>query len=106
MSSLNDLNSILLEGRLKDEPKLSYSPHGTPICQFSIESRRCYKVDDEYQKRIHTFDIVVVSQLAERCMEYLHKDKGVRVVGRLESDEGNITIQAEHVEFIPEKKKG
>ena len=105
---MNDLNSVLIEGRVKGEPKLSYSSHGTPICHFSIKSKRCHRVDDKYQEKVHTFDVVVVSQLAERCMEYLRKDKGIRIVGRLESDEDSIItiIQAEHVEFKPEPKKG
>lgn len=107
---LNDLNSILIEGKLKDDPQFSYDPHGALSCYFSIVSNRRHKVDDEYQTIPQTFDIVVFSEMADACRENLRKDRGVRVVGRLESNEDDgaihVFIHAEHVEFKPETKKG
>lgn len=107
---LNDLNSILIEGKLKDDPQFSYSPKGISICYFSIVSKRSHKVDCKYEEILYISDIVVFAEMADACRENLRKDRSVRVVGRLESNEDDgaihVFIHAEHVEFKPEVKKG
>ncbi len=110
---MNNLNSILVEGNLTRDPELSYTPKGTAVCKFSVGCNRYYKQDDEVQQEVSFFDITVWGRQAEVCSEYLHKGRGVRVVGRLKQDrwqdpEGNnrskVQIIAEHVEFKPKPK--
>jgi single-strand DNA-binding protein len=110
---MNNLNSILIEGNLTKDPKLSETPKGTAVCMFSLASNRYYKQDDEPQNEVSFFDVEVWAKLATTCAEYLSKGRGVRVVGRLKQDrwndrEGNprsrIKIVAEHVEFKPDFK--
>lgn len=111
--SMNNLNSILLEGNLTRDPELSYTPSGTAVCRFSIAVNRSYKLNEEYQDEVSFFDIEIWSRQAEVCAEYLKKGRGVRVVGRLKQDrwtdsDGNtrskVKIVGEHVEFKPERK--
>ena len=108
---MNDLNSILVEGNLTRDPVLSTTPTGTPVCNFSMGSHHLYKKETEQLKETSFFDVEVWSRLAENCAEYLHKGRGVRVVGRLKQDrwkdgEGRprsrVKIVAEHVEFRPQ----
>lgn len=111
---MNNLNSILLEGVLSRDPHLSYEPSepgGIPVCRFTLKVRR---VSVKKTEEISYFDVQVENRLAEVCQEYLKKDRGVRVVGRLKQDhwiddEGvdkfEAFIQAEHVEFKPVRKQ-
>ena len=110
---MNSLNSIIVEGNLTKDPQLSRTPKGTPVCGFSLASNRYYKQENEFQKEVSFFDVEAWSRLAESCGEYLHRGRGVRVVGRLKQDrwqdaEGKprsrTKIVAEHVEFKPEFK--
>ena len=110
---MNNLNSIILEGNLTADPELNYTPKGTPVGSFRIASNRYFKVDGERREEVAFLDIEVWSRLAETCSEYLHKGRGVRVVGRLKQDrwvdpDGNrqsrVKIVGEHVEFRPMKK--
>ena len=107
---MNNLNSILLEGNLTNDPVYNLSPKGTPICTFSIASNRYYKKDEETVKDVDFFDIETWSKLADNCNNYLTKGRGVRVIGRLKQDRWinnngdnryKIKIVAEHVEFKP-----
>ena len=111
---MNNLNSILIEGNLTRDPKLSETPKGTAVCNFSLASNRYYKQDGDAQNEVSFFDVEVWAKLAQTCAEHLAKGRGVRVVGRLKQDrwndkEGNpasrVKIVAEHVEFKPEFKK-
>ncbi len=109
---MNNLNSILLEGKLDADPELKNAPNGHPICTFTVACSRYYKKGDDMEEEISYFDVRVYDRLAEVCKEYLSKGRGVRVVGRLAQEhlqlEGGrqqtVTfIAAEHVEFRPLK---
>jgi single-strand DNA-binding protein len=106
---MNSLNSVLLEGTLAGEPGFSYSSDGIAHCSFCLKVNYTdlkTKVKETYFFNINTF-----TRLAEVCGEYLHKGRGVRVIGRLvqstivdsESgvDHARVYIHAEHVEFKP-----
>ena len=96
------------------DTELSYTPKGTAVCKFSVACNRFFKQEEEMQKEVSYFDVSTWARLAEVCVEYLKKGRGVRVVGRLRQDrwtdpEGKlrsrIEIVAEHVEFKPNFKK-
>ena len=109
---MNDLNSVLLEGKLTRDPDLSVTDKGTPVCTLVVVSNRSYKIDELQQKDVSCFEIQVSGKLATMCGYYLKKGRGVRVVGRLKQDRGldidgneslHVLIVAEHVEFQPQK---
>jgi len=109
---MNDLNSILIEGRLTADPTTSYTSKGTALCTFSIAINRFYRQDQEIKEETSFLDIEAWGRLAENCGEYLHIGRGVRIVGRLRQDRwdsagqirSKIVAVAEHVEFKPETK--
>ncbi|OQY36668.1 MAG: hypothetical protein B6226_06210 [Candidatus Cloacimonetes bacterium 4572_65] len=107
---MNSLNSILLEGNLVGEPVESRTKNDVMVCSFSIMANRSYKKEKDLVQEESYFPIVVYSTIAEACLNNLHKDRGVRVVGRLKQDRwldkndnkhSQIKIIAEHVEFKP-----
>ena len=100
---MNNLNSVLIEGELIDDPKTSFSEENTPVCIFSIATTRTFKRDDELHQEVSHFQIRAYSRIASTCSEYLRKGRGVRVVGRLKQDGEKIYIVAEHVEFKTQK---
>ena len=110
---MTDLNSVLLEGRLTQDPELTYTPKGQSICRFSIASNRYRKDSGEWEKTTNYFVIETWGTLADVCFEHLHKGRGVRTVGHLKQSQwkqngvnhNRIIIVAEHVEFKPEVKK-
>jgi single-strand DNA-binding protein len=105
---MNNLNSILIEGKVSSEIELSYTPQGTAVCTFSLASDRFQKTGETTEKETSIFPIETRLRLAEICAKYLKKGRGVRVVGRLKQEtvEGvsRVWIVAEHVEFRPETK--
>jgi single-strand DNA-binding protein len=111
---MNNLNSILLEGVLKEDPLYRVTPKGTPVCTFSIASNRYSRIDGNLQEEVSFFNIEAWSKLADMCNEKGHKGRGLRVVGRLKEDRwtdhdrkqhSKVVIVAEHVEFRPEVKE-
>ncbi|MDR1240179.1 MAG: single-stranded DNA-binding protein [Treponema sp.] len=111
---MNNLNSILIEGNMVRDPLFRSTPKGTPLCTFSLASNRFFKQDSGLEKEVSFFEVETWSHLAERCYNFGHKGRGVRVVGRLKQDRWNgpdgkqrsrISIVAEHVEFRPDFKK-
>jgi single-strand DNA-binding protein len=111
---MNNLNSILLEGNLVNDPVFRRTEKGTSLCTFSIATNRFFKQDSGLEKEVGFFDVETWARLAESCHSQGHKGRGVRVVGRLKQDRwtgtdgkphSKISIVAEHVEFRPEFNK-
>ncbi len=112
---MNNLNSVLLEGNLvRDPEKVLVGSNGSVMGKFSIAVNRYYKkANADAVEEVMYIGVQVWGGLAEGCLNYLKKGRGVRVVGRLrqerwEDKEGGkrekIIVVAEHVEFKPESK--
>jgi len=110
---MNNLNSVLLEGNLvRDPEKVLVGENGSIMARFSIAVNRYFKnAKAETVEEVMFIAIQVWGGLAEGCLNYLQKGRGVRVVGRLRQERwadkegGNkerILVVAEHVEFKPD----
>jgi single-strand DNA-binding protein len=108
---MNNLNSILIEGNLVNEPVLKTTVKGTMVCTFSIASNRFFKRENSVAQEVCCFDIETWARLAETCGMEGHKGRAVRVVGRLKQERWNdaagqehakVLIVAEHVEWRKE----
>jgi len=113
---LNNLNSILVEGNLKDDADVKIVDQHIEA-RFTIISRRYYreipneeqseeeldeKADDVKLEKNYV-PVLAEGKSAEYCDKRGKKGKGVRVVGRLQYPENGVAILvAEHVEFRPE----
>jgi len=105
MPGSNDLNSILLEGKLAADPECRTDGERTEVCTFEVESRRAVKkTEGHFSNEVCFFNIQTAGRLAEVCGEYLKAGRVVRVVGRLKQEQTGarqVVIIAEHVEFKP-----
>ena len=109
---MNELNSVLIEGTLLDEPKrilLAETEESVRLVKFDIASNRYY-MDRKGEKAKETVFISVQcwGELGEKCISILKKGMKVRTVGRLRlcrwvSNDGStrrtIEIVANHLEF-------
>jgi single-strand DNA-binding protein len=105
---MENLNSILIEGILVDNPELTEEKK--KFCLFTIAS----KSECEKHKAETIIDIVAYGEMAVSCQRIGREGRGVRVVGKLKQRNKQSNdptpphyIEAEHVEFKPEfKAKG
>ena len=106
---------VVIEGNLvRDPEKVLVGSNGSVMGKFSLAVNRYYKkANAESVEEVMYIGVQVWGGLAEGCLNYLKKGRGVRVVGRLrqerwEDKEGGnrekIIVVAEHVEFKPEGK--
>ena len=84
----NDLNSVLIEGTLLDDPKECKGDS----CSFKIESLR------HTEERL-VITIVAYAKLAKTLLKIGKKGRKARCVGRITERKGNIRIVADHIEF-------
>lgn len=110
---MNDLNTVLIEGRLVKAPELR-TINNNLMSRFTIACARFYYDKDKNWIQDTSFlQIEVWGAAAQVCYEVLKKGRAVRVVGRIrqrlwkdnqEKYRESICIIAEHIEFKPEKK--
>jgi len=111
---MNDLNSVLIEGKITGKPTRRTTPAGTAVCTFDLGSDRFYRngPEDAFVKETNTFSILAKGKLADVCMNSCVPGLRVRVVGFLtqfhingKPERMTARIVAEHVEFRPETAK-
>ena len=108
---MNQLNSLILEGKLVRDAQLIEPIDGFKICKFSLAVNRWFKnKNNEGVEEVSFFDVEVYGKTAEFCKSRGQKGRDVRVVGRLKQDTwkdengktmSRIFIVAEHIEFKP-----
>ena len=107
---MNQLNSIIIEGNLAQEPELTKTPSGMEVCNLPIAVNRFHKNSNgEEINEVSFFDIQGHGKLAE-VLSQTKKGQGIRIVGRLKQErwqdqEGKfnskVRVIAEHAEIRP-----
>ena len=104
----NDLNRVVLVGRMVRDPELRHTPAGAAVCSFSLANGRSYTQGSEKKEQTSYFDIVAWSKLGELIAEYCKKGAQIAVEGRLQQrtwndSEGNrkskIEVVADNIQF-------
>ena len=80
----NDLNRVVLLGRLTRDPELRQTGAGTAYCRFSVANNRNYTTNNERREEVSYFNCVAWSRLAEIINQYCRKGKQVALEGRLQ----------------------
>lgn len=104
----NDINRVIIVGRLTRDAELKYSPGGLPICKFSIASNTRKKSGESWVDEAHFFDVIYFGKGGEAITQYLTKGKQIAVDGSLrqnrwESDgqkHSRVEINAENVQLL------
>lgn len=105
---MNDLNSVLLVGRLTKDMELSYTSGGAAIGKFSLAVNRSRKNENEWTEEVSYFEIKCFGKTAENLKPYLIKGKQVGVIGYLKQDRwkkdgqkfSKITVGAEMIQLL------
>lgn len=80
---MNDLNSVVLIGRLTRDSELKYTNGGTAVSKFAIACNKRRKDGDQWNDEASFFDIVLWGKSAEGLNQYLTKGKQVAIEGEL-----------------------
>lgn len=82
------INNVELLGWLGADPELRMLANGTPLCRFSIATRRYGSQDDTGRREFPTEWVTVEAwdKLAELCNSYLHKGSRVLITGNLRTE--------------------
>ena len=81
---MKGLNKAQIIGNLGANPKLSYTPNGTPRCAFSVAVNEKRKDQTgEWRDQVEWIHVVAWGKLAEICGQYLSKGSGVFVEGKM-----------------------
>lgn len=107
---MSSLNTVMLIGRLGNDPELHYSQNGTPVLTMSIATDDSY-TDQQGSRHEQTewHKIVCFRRVAENCAQYLSKGSLVFVDGSLttrkwEAEDGtdrySTEVRARSVKFL------
>lgn len=79
----NDINQVILVGRLTRDAELRYSSGGMAVCKFSVAVNRRKRSGEQWVDEANFFDIAYFGKAAEAVNQYLQKGKQVAVQGEL-----------------------
>ena len=100
------MNSVILIGRLTQDPQASTLDSGHSYCRFSIAVNRRYSRNGENQADF--INIITWDALAQNCVKYLVKGSQVAVQGSIQTGSyerdgvrrTTFDIRADQVEFL------
>ena len=103
-----DLNRVILLGRLTRDSELQYTNSGYPVCKMSIAVNRRVKKGDSYEDEGNFFDLVLWGKRGESLNQYLVKGQQIAVEGQLKQDrweqDGNkrsrVVIELSNVQLV------
>jgi single-strand DNA-binding protein len=108
-----DLNSVILVGRLTKDAELKYLTSGTAVMKFSLAVNRSQKTDSGWTDKASFFDVEYFGKGAEAVNQYMTKGKQVGVKGTLEQQtwekdgekRSKVVIKADSVQLLGGEKQ-
>ena len=109
-----DINHVVLVGRLTRDAQLKFTNSGLAICTFAIAVNRRVKQGDKWTDEAHFFDITLFGKLGEALSQYLLKGQQVAVEAELRQDRweqdgqkrSKVVIIANALQLIGGKREG
>lgn len=99
----NDVNVVVLIGRLTRDCELKFTTNGTAIGRLSIAVNRLKRSGDQREEEVSYFDVTVWGRQAEALSPYLLKGRQVCINGELRQSrweqEGQSRSKVEVVAF-------
>ena len=102
---MNDLNKVILIGRLAKEPEIKSLPSGNLVCNLVVVTDTSWKKDDKRQVKPEWHKVVTFDQdLIEFCRKYIHVGYTLVIEGQLTyrkitSPDSTVTKQAKLCEI-------
>lgn len=111
MATINDLNSVLIEGNVVNiiSDSNGYAGSITENTIVFIETRRTYKLDDELITENYQFEIQANGKQADFVNAYIKRHDKMRVIGQLRQmprGDHHAYVMAEHIECPAARKIG
>lgn len=82
----NDINVVVLVGRLTRDCEVKATANGFSVCRFSVAVNRRKKSGDSWTDEPNYFDVVLMGKSADTLKAYLTKGRQVSVQGELRQD--------------------
>lgn len=103
-----DINRVILIGRLTRDNELSYTQSGTALSKMSIAVNRRKKSGDQWIEEASFFDITLWGKRGEALSPYLLKGQQISVDGKLKQDRweqdgqkrSRIIVEAENIQLL------
>ena len=83
---MNDINKVVLVGRLTRDAELKYTANNQAVANFSIAVNRSVKRNDQWESEANFFDATIFGDRAKSVEKYLLRGKQVCVEGELRQD--------------------
>jgi single-strand DNA-binding protein len=83
---MNDLNQIMLIGRLTKDAELRYTGSNLALCKMRVASTQRTRKDNAWVEEPFYIDVTLWGKSAEAVHRYLVKGKQVAVAGTLHED--------------------
>lgn len=108
----NDLNKVILIGRIVRDPELKSTQSGALYCRFSLAVNKTFTQNGEKKEDVSFIDCVAWQRLAEIINQYAKKGKQICVEGRLNQrswtdDQGNnrsaLSVVVESMQLLGSK---
>lgn len=80
---MNDINNVVLVGRLTRDADLKYTNTGTAVTKLSLANNRSVKKGETWEDEANFFDLVLWGKTGESLNPYLIKGKQISVEGEL-----------------------
>lgn len=110
MSSLRNVNKVILVGNLGADPELRFTAKGTAVANLSIATNRSRKdAEGNWNDETQWHRVVIWGKRAETCKQFLTRGSRVYVEGYLQTrnwkdQEGKerttAEIQSEDIKFL------
>ena len=110
----DDINKIMLVGRLTRDAELAYTNSGYALCKFGIAVNRRRKQGEQWVDEAHYFDIRLWGRRGEGLHPYLAKGTQVAIEGALRQERweqdglkrSRVTIEAINVQLLGGNRNG
>ena len=110
----NDINHVIIVGRLTRAAEISYLPSGVAVAKISIAVNRSRKNGDQWVEEVSYFDSAIFGKTAENLKPYLSKGKQIGLEGHLKQDRwekdgqkfSKISIVADNVQLLGGRSDG
>lgn len=109
-----DINRVVLVGRLTRDAELMYTNSGFALCKFSVAVNRRRKSGDQWIEEPNFFDISLWGKRGESLNSYLVKGQQVAVEGQLRQERweqdgakrSKITVEASNIQLLGSRGDG
>ena len=110
----NDINHVIIIGRLTRDAETSYLPSGAAVAKISIAVNRSRKNGDQWVEEVSYFDSAIFGKTAENLRQYLLKGKQIGLEGHLKQDRwekdgqkfSKVSIIADNVQLLGGRSDG